>query len=340
MMKTCQNCKAPLNNNDSFCPVCGQRVNLTMSAFSLIATFFETVFNYDSKIFRSLRHLAIPAKLPRAFREGRRTSYVHPFRLFFITLILFFAVLALNDHQIDIGNATMISPEYTSFKDDLHALYDSVSAVIDTSCSQQIRDSIGRRVFATSPINSDTIQAGILKLFTKDSLRHTVSGKDALKMSATELKDKYPAYSSFELFVIKQQAKITSDLEGSIQFFISNMLWGILIMVLMISFFQKLAFFRSKAYYLEHLVIQNYVHSLLFMVLTLLYGMKLIFKWESTPDGRIGLLVIIYYIMTLKQYFKLGIMGTLWRVTLLLILYFVVFIFVCLLIFVLSLLFF
>jgi hypothetical protein len=51
----------------------------------------ETLFHWDSKIFRTFRILlAQPGALSVAYVKGRRKVYVHPFQTFFITNVLYF----------------------------------------------------------------------------------------------------------------------------------------------------------------------------------------------------------------------------------------------------------
>src|ERR1700741_894608 len=85
----CLNCGAVVERR--FCPECGQenleiRENFFHIAFHTIGDFFH----FDSKFFRSLIPLFTkPGFLTRQYWEGKRTSYIHPLRLFFfITIVM------------------------------------------------------------------------------------------------------------------------------------------------------------------------------------------------------------------------------------------------------------
>lgn len=101
----CQNCGAVLLGGH--CYACGQPVKGLVRHFSsIIGDFFDTVFNIDSRVFRTLGPLfAKPGFLSCQYFEGHRVRYVSPVRLFFfLTLITFFVarfVLDFGDVNIN-----------------------------------------------------------------------------------------------------------------------------------------------------------------------------------------------------------------------------------------------
>jgi hypothetical protein len=98
----CPNCGAPLHG--PYCHACGQpEKGMIRPLANVMSDVADTVFNVDSRIFRSIPALYFrPGHLSREYFAGRRTRYVTPFRLFFfLCIISFFAVQAsLNIDQM------------------------------------------------------------------------------------------------------------------------------------------------------------------------------------------------------------------------------------------------
>jgi len=91
--KPCANCGAPMYG--AFCYACGQpEKGMIRHLASVMADVADTIFNVDSRIFRSIPALYFrPGFLTNEYFAGRRTRYVTPFRLFFfLCVIAFFAI--------------------------------------------------------------------------------------------------------------------------------------------------------------------------------------------------------------------------------------------------------
>ena len=98
---SCYNCNYKLGEETNFCPNCGQKVdnnNLTLKA--VFFEFYENYLSFDTKMGRSVvPFLFIPGKLTKKFIDGKRVSFVNPFRFYLVISILFFYSLGtvLND---------------------------------------------------------------------------------------------------------------------------------------------------------------------------------------------------------------------------------------------------
>jgi hypothetical protein len=93
--KACANCGAPMHG--PFCYACGQpEKGMIRHLASVMADVADTVFNIDSRVFRSIGPLYFrPGYLTDEYFAGRRTRYVTPFRLFFfLCIVSFFAIQA------------------------------------------------------------------------------------------------------------------------------------------------------------------------------------------------------------------------------------------------------
>lgn len=107
----CGNCTTPLEG--PYCYRCGQPIKGLIRPLSgWVADFFDSVFDYDGRLPRTLVPLLFrPGFLTREYIAGRRVRYVTPVRLFlFLTIALFFALRLTTD--LGLGEFTAnLSPD-------------------------------------------------------------------------------------------------------------------------------------------------------------------------------------------------------------------------------------
>jgi len=96
----CPNCAAPLHG--PYCSACGQhQVDLDRPLRELVGEGLSTFFAFDTRIGRTLWPLIRrPGFLTREFLDGRRSRYVHPFKLYFAFSLIFFLVFSFSDYSI------------------------------------------------------------------------------------------------------------------------------------------------------------------------------------------------------------------------------------------------
>ncbi|MCL2290207.1 MAG: DUF3667 domain-containing protein [Bacteroidetes bacterium] len=100
---TCRNCG--VQTVGRYCHECGQDVHAGtgQSTLKLIGQALESAFALDGKAPRTLAFLMIrPGFMSEEYRAGRVNRYVHPVRLFWMSTLIFFALLI---SQINFGNA-------------------------------------------------------------------------------------------------------------------------------------------------------------------------------------------------------------------------------------------
>ena len=90
--KICLNCNAATYGR--FCHICGQENIETKESFwHLAGHFIADIFHYDGKFFRTIRYLIFrPGFLTAEYIAGRRTSFLHPIRLYVFTSAVFFLI--------------------------------------------------------------------------------------------------------------------------------------------------------------------------------------------------------------------------------------------------------
>jgi len=93
--RPCPNCGTPLAGR--YCSNCGQRaVDLRPTLHELLHEVFHEFSHVDGKIIRTIGLLLFrPGRLTREFLDGKRARSVTPLRLYLLTSVLFFGVLAM-----------------------------------------------------------------------------------------------------------------------------------------------------------------------------------------------------------------------------------------------------
>lgn len=88
----CKNCGTRLEG--MYCYQCGQYALDPRQPFQkYVKQYFENVYQYDSKIWRTVWILfSRPGFLTREFNDGKISSYVHPFRLYMFISVVFFTI--------------------------------------------------------------------------------------------------------------------------------------------------------------------------------------------------------------------------------------------------------
>ena len=93
-MTECRNCHTPLNGD--YCGNCGQRnLDLERPIWSLVAGVIKEAFEVDGRAWLTIKTLfRHPGVLTSEFLAGRRRKYTPPLRLYLVTSISFFVLVA------------------------------------------------------------------------------------------------------------------------------------------------------------------------------------------------------------------------------------------------------
>jgi len=324
----CLNCNSPITSEQKFCSSCGQKnISSRLSIWYIISDFFNNVFNIDSRLFRSVGKLFIPAKLPQEYLAGRRKSHINPARFFFLALIFHFGLLTYSVNQS--GVIDSVEELETSFAEikaeqDLLTKYNEVMSTFPDSVYV---DSLRTAIF-------DTIIGQNLNL---DTIKIQLSGfkieyEDFMTLEREELFEKYEVISNWDKILVGQQQKIRKFPAATIRFLIGNLLWVVVLLMIFASLFLKVLYIRRNYYLIEHLTVSLYYHGVILVVLAVFYLMSFgdfIEGMESGINGSseneefgiqksdstsirdiisylIFLLPPLYLFFSLKRYYKQG----------------------------------
>ena len=310
---SCLNCGESMSSNAKFCEACGQaKLEARLNIIQLFKDFITNIFNLDGRLFRSIRHIWKPAFLAKEYISGKRKSYVNPIRFFLAMLVLLFFLLnnALNKEAVDEGTMDAIS---TVQQKKFATKYDSTICLVSPNISIEKELEMRNKIFGTVVEKSPKLFAGgnIMWWKMKD---YKVTRDDAYSMSTDSLFIKYNLTKWYDQLFIRQLIKIDKDRSGSASYFISKLIWGVIVFIFLIALFMKLVYIRNLYYYVEHLIVVILYFAKMLLLLNLIQLIQLMevnnLLWNIVVV-LIYFSTCIYFFFTLKGYYRQGIFKTL-----------------------------
>lgn len=287
LRRLCPNCYYPLPNFGGFCSHCGQKyTDGKLTFFSLVREFLSGILNFENRMWSTLPALFIPGKLTKAFFKGRQQRYVSPLRLFFITAIIFFAVVSYwGDEFAQSTISSMLDEQskdtyYSSFIEELKTTSDSL--VLDWPDSKQaapVLDSLYHRLHDDY---IDSLELGVELDFLLNGLNDIEGTEDiqAFKIAKTDIASmpvdtilaKYAADKSYgERLIVRQNIRFYKDGEAYVGFLTSKLIWMMLLMMPLLALILKMLYIRRGYYYVEHLIFSFHTHAFMFIVMAILF---------------------------------------------------------------------
>ena len=309
----CLNCQKPIGEQDQFCSSCGQKTRESrVSAWTLLSEFFSTILNFDSKFFKTIRHIFVPSFLPKEYMAGKRRSYINPSRFFFVSLIIHFGILALitKDQAISFDSDLEEEAVYKNAeRAELQETFDSLALVFPIADST-VRDSIRKKLFRsiTHPKN-DSLYIMSLQ-FGESKTSKKIAYVDLYNSTGDELIEKYNIEGTGNQILFRQFQRWHKNPKAGFQFLMGNMLWVIVFTVIFSAFILKLLYIRHKFYVVDHLVVSIFYHSIVLLILTCIYWIEHFFGNIQDTITAVTILLLaiipIYGFMTMKNYYQQG----------------------------------
>lgn len=296
----CLNCNRPLSSTDNFCPSCGQEnTRHTISFGAFIHDFFSNYFSFDSRIGRStLPFLIKPGFLTRRFNEGKRTSFVHPLRLYLIVSFLFFFLLSVFINQV-------VEERKISLYDGKTFLMGNEPDPNEKRMIQSGIDSAQERLnekdstlvqLPDTALIASSRKAGVdfMSLMRNQGLTDE-QVLDSLKMSKN---------SEFDRLIVHQGRKVfQKDMDVFIPYLIQNLSIMMFLLLPVFAFFLYVLFWRKEKYYISHVIHALHLHSFSFLILALL--LFLAFFYQSGLMAFAAFLIVtLYAFLSIKKVYK------------------------------------
>ena len=313
----CLNCGNDITSK-LYCDTCGQKNDpKILSAKHILKEYLSELFSFESKGFRTLKYLFVPAKLTQEYVAGKRSSYLNPARLFIFTGILFFAVLSYigNLNNKTLRGLTGLNNLESSL---LYEKFDTLICKYEAEDKNHLLDSIKLGLF-------ENITAASLDTFPKESLgidlrKYGILYKDVYDKPIDTLLLSHGVTNWMDKMAIRQLVKFELNPAGSIKFLISNILWSLIPLLLLTAGLLMLLYYRHKPLYIECLALLSHWHSFFFIYLVIIillnnFGLNLL------DIDYIGVVVIIlpllYSYFVLSKYFNQGFFKTLFKMIIL-----------------------
>lgn len=339
--KACANCGAPMLG--AFCYACGQPAQgMIRHLASVLSDAADTVFNIDSRVFRSIVPLYFrPGYLTEEYFAGRRTRYVTPFRLFFFLCIISFlaiqASLNIGAIHLDLGNA------------------DSLDQATTVAEVQQRRDralaglATARQATILTPAASAQSDAAVAKVRSKadKQLAYLNSRADATANGQVPPKDPsaddgildmggkawnpvanpirvawLPAFANAKLNELVAHAKkniirARKDQSQLVAGLFSVSPQTLFVLMPLFAVLLKIVYLLKRRLYMEHLLVALHSHAFICMSLLLFALVQLLLGWATTDAlwalpllrlirGAIWTWLPIYLFLMQKKVYRQG----------------------------------
>ncbi len=165
----CLNCNSTLDNIYNFCPNCGQENNdNNVSFITLFMDYLSNYFAYDSKFIRTLGPFFLkPGFLTNRFNEGKRVSYAHPLRLYFLTSLAFFFITGIIVNRMDTNadvDLSELSSEIKTISEFSSAKFDK----LDSTLPDSIKTKVVNLLKKNKKLDVDGLSIALKGLMTKE----------------------------------------------------------------------------------------------------------------------------------------------------------------------------
>lgn len=287
----CLNCGISLTETDNYCAYCGQENTDSNVRFStLIGDFFNNYISFDSKIFRSVMPFLVkPGYLTNQYNIGRRNSFVHPLRLYFVISLFYFFVLSL----ILNSEVSDDSFSFQTINQEGEAAFISDSVLIP----------IEKEMDSLSIPNVEEVKT--VKTYNKDwvgkiNMLKNPAYTDEMVMDSLNIEPK-TEYSEF--FVHQGRKVLKGDIKPFMMYAVKNFPIMMFLALPLFALLLKLLYLRRKKLYVMHLIHTLHLHSFAYV----LYGLTLLIYYYLFPNDNLltfsFLFVSIYtYLSFLKVY--------------------------------------
>jgi hypothetical protein len=306
----CLNCGTTLQGR--FCHNCGQEnLQIKESFGHMMNHAISDYFHFDHKFFHTLKPLFFkPGYLTNEYMAGRRAQYLHPVKMYiFISLVYFLLVfqqkggdaVTFTDKEmtptelnaaIKIINQNHFIP-LKAKKGAINDLYKENGYIIvnkrlvkDTSKKEKER------------VKEEAANPHIVSTSTKDTSYEEYMA-DQNKLPAGKQDGWFEKYYNKKAFAInKQKINIKDVVEESIKHNFQKMMFVLLPLFALIL---QITFYKSKKFYVEHLIYALHLHCFMFLFLATLIILKFLIPtdWETvigwlTFASTIAIILYIY----------------------------------------------
>ncbi|MBP6185502.1 MAG: DUF3667 domain-containing protein [Saprospiraceae bacterium] len=297
----CLNCLNPLGQEDRYCYHCGQRIEPLRPKFSeLVVDVLRNTYSFDSRTWRTLRLLVMPARLTTAYFEGRREQFINPVRLFLFGVIVHLAIINFFISPAFLGPDQMDKQASKT----LNAL----SVGIETSKEQK------RKLETSSSVSQDRLAAIDSLIVDLQQRFDSINSEGQLRLGLQWISDKpiiltqYDrAFSSADSIIqknnirgfagkliINQLLKLDRNPRSFGSFLVGRISWLIFLLMPLLSVVMWFLYLRRHHFFVEHLIFTVHYHVFGFLMVSLGIILDYFTGVQLIPVSLLGTLLYIY----------------------------------------------
>lgn len=302
----CLNCGTPLSGQ--YCGNCGQRARSRLiSLWELLSDAFGDLFELDSRIWKTLIPLLVrPGKLTYEYLQGRRASFMPPFRTYLVLSILFFLVL-LFDPKEEFG--LLFEPEEDQVEETIEdgkSVDDVRQEVLDELIAEGLLPpDAAKEEAVTEAESADDDEATTRPKQVKvwDGLGVTITDDDPEatdtddcdldSMDTLGLPDWLSRRMTKERLQVVCERVTADDGKALSEKLKDNIPAALFVLLPLMAFVLKVLYPLSKRYYVEHLLFVVHFHAFFFLILILQMLFSRLGIWLSFPENLVEITLVM-----------------------------------------------
>ncbi|WP_179335079.1 DUF3667 domain-containing protein [Winogradskyella costae] len=311
----CKNCERPFDADFQFCPHCGQKANDELTIGVLFYNTISNYFSFDARFFKSFIPLLFkPGYLAKEFIKGKRLLYLHPAQMYLFVSVVFFFIFSFTVSEqsdsltrgfkeaLDSENIALIDPLLQRTKDSLDRI--EIRETLENTkllsgMSQREIDSI---VSLDVLPKKNNISLGSFQVELDSLLEAQASDKVIYEHWDVKEGDNWFKRKVYEQGLKLYKAKDAGNIWAT---FIDTVPIALFFLLPIFAFIIKF-FYYKKGSYSHHLVFGFYYFSFIFTVLSIIFGINMIFELSDIVDFLIALSCFIYLFIAIKRFYNQG----------------------------------
>ena len=305
----CPNCGFEYPQNFSYCPECGQKNEDSVLTFKeMLFDLLGSLFSFDTRAVRSLpRLLVLPGSLTSEYIDGKRQTYLAPFRLYLFVSIVLFLVLPLVIEDKALWSEDSI-PHASEADSTINEMADQVVLALDTldintgdaeldTLIEQVKNRSRNFNFTLKDPNDPALQ--ISGIGQRDS-----TGTSKIDYAVDMIEEGYTPDEAVDSlfsgmnkrnrFIVLQALKMQSKRgKGLVSALLDKASYTLFIFLPVFALFLKLLYVRRKRFYIEHLIFSLHYFSFFFLLIIIYV---LIYKFAIHLPFWIIIVIALLYL--------------------------------------------
>ena len=312
--KNCLNCNAQIAGR--FCSVCGQEnIEPHETFWQLLSHFVYDLFHYDGKAVSTIKTLLFhPGLLTHEYVRGRRSSYLHPIRLYIFISAMFFLLVFSFSGLTNTATNENVKTKILHDKDSLQRrLNNTTDTIKRNEISNQIKeedeilriyDITGMKMDADDIKNEDTVSLSKGVVIT-DNLPATISEYDSIQKNLPQKSRDGWLMQKIDRKVIsintKYKGRRVEFYEAIKEKFVHSLPQMMFVSVPVAALIFSLLYMRRKQFaYVQHGVFIVHIYSAVFIFILMLYALSVLnnyLHWSIIKTIiDIGVIFIFFYL--------------------------------------------